>query len=419
MISRTLQLALLFFCTSLWSSAAFIDDLATPVIWEQSVDELFMTMPQGASFIRIDASSMRIPLQPEFKVADFEHGDVILKWNDARKLTQVELMLYSKGVDGALEQAEFKKKILDAEAFLNEKLVVEGQLRKSDSKEAAVKCRTKAWQTDKCGVWVLDSLHSGKGKQFTSEFIRLTIGEDAEKGGAEDAVSRESLKDNVAREDDGSVWIKNVPMVESAKGSGYCVPATVARVFAYYGMNSLDQHVIAALCQSGSKGGGTTMTQMRNALQSLSKKYNYALKTAQDCTMEEMVTQYNQEAKKQQVELLSPARGSVADSKLFDADVLRAARTRNAAKAKKWMAEGKKCIDAGEPIIWDVKVGVFEEKNSIQIDDFHTRLIVGYNLKNKTIIYSDSWGAKHIRKELPWKDAFSMSLERNVIRLAR
>ncbi|MBR5522008.1 MAG: hypothetical protein IKV82_00870 [Akkermansia sp.] len=418
MSSGFLQFVSFVCCSPLVCSAAFIDDLATPALWEQSVDELFMTMPKGASFIRIDASSMRIPLQPEFKVADFEHGDVILKWNESRKLTQVELMLYSKGVDGELESAEFKKKILDAETFLNEKLAVEGQLRKGDSRVAGVKCRTKAWQTEKCGVWVLDSLHSGKGKQFTSEFIRLTIGTEAGKGGAEDAVSRESLKENVAREADGTVWIKNVPMVESAKGSGYCVPATVARVFAYYGMDSLDQHVIAALCQSGSKGGGTTMTQMRNALQGLSKKYNYALKTAQDCTMEEMVTLYNQEAKKQQVETLSPARGSIADSKLFDADVLRAARTRNAAKAKKWMAEVKKCIDAGEPIIWDVKVGVFEEKNSQQMDGFHTRLIVGYNLQNKTIIYSDSWGAKHIRKELPWKDAYSMSLERNVIRLA-
>jgi hypothetical protein len=45
------------------------------------------------------------------------------------------------------------------------------------------------------------------------------------------------------------------------------------------------------------------------------------------------------------------------------------------------------------------------------------RLIIGYNMKEQTIIYSDSWGAGHEKKTLPAAEAAAMTTGRYVIKL--
>ena len=37
------------------------------------------------------------------------------------------------------------------------------------------------------------------------------------------------------------------------------------------------------------------------------------------------------------------------------------------------------------------------------------RLIIGYNERDKEIIFSDSWGAGHEKKVLPLEDAYCMT----------
>ena len=54
---------------------------------------------------------------------------------------------------------------------------------------------------------------------------------------------------------------------------GYCVPATLARVFAFYGMDGVDQHALAALCDS-SADGGTSSNSMEAAMAAICKKMN-------------------------------------------------------------------------------------------------------------------------------------------------
>ncbi|MBQ1961065.1 MAG: C39 family peptidase [Akkermansia sp.] len=405
----------LFCAASTLCSAALIDDLATPKTWELQREELLATMPRKAYFSRIDTSSIRIPQQDVFKAADFSHGDVVLRWDAEKKLERVEIIVYNKGDDGDLSQDEFKSKLKEIELKLNELLQVEGKARRMDKRDTGVKGQTKIWEPEGCGSWLLESSSSGRGKTFNSEFIRLTIGADVEKGGAADAARRATLKENVVKEDDGTVWIKNIPMVDQGE-KGYCVPATVARVFAYYGMDGVDQHAMAALCQSRSGGGGTTMPQMRAALQDLGRAFHFRVKTSEDCSIENMIALYNKEAKKQKAPQLTARMGAFI---MIDADIMRAARTRNATKVKKWMAEVKKSIDEGIPVLWSVMLGIFNEQGLPQSSGGHMRLIIGYNLENETIIYSDSWGGRHARKEMPLDDAFSMTVERNIMRLSR
>lgn len=395
--------------------ASLIEDLSKPATWEKTIDVIFQGMPPKAQFSRVDATAIRIPRQDLFTAGDFSHGDVVLRWNKDKKLERVEIIVYNKGDDGDLSQDDFKTKLKDVESTLNTVLAVEGKSRRMDKRDTGVKGQTKIWEPEGCGTWLLESSSTGRGKKFNSEFIRLTIGSDIEKGGAADAARRETLKENVVKEDDGTVWIKNIPMVDQGE-KGYCVPATAARVFAYYGMDGVDQHAMAALCQSQSGGGGTTLPEMREALQKLGRAFHFRVKTMEDCSIENMMALYNKEAKKKKSMQITPQSVYFFT---FDEEIMRSARTRNAAKVKKWMGEVKKSIDEGVPVLWCVMLGIFKEQGLPQNGGGHMRLIIGYNEEEQTIIYSDSWGARHARKEMPLKDAFSMTVERNIMRLSR
>ncbi len=416
MILRPFILALSLVCGAAdISSAAFLEELAHPATWEKNVEDVFATLPPTLYFSRIDSQTIRVPRQRNFDLGDFPHGDVVLRWDEEKKLNRVEIIVYNKGDDGDVTQEQFKALLKKMEYTLNELLPVEGKSRKMDKRDTGVKGQTKVWETEECGTWLLESSSTGRGKTFASEFIRLTIGESLDKGGAADAARRASLKANVAKESDGSVWIKNIPMVDQGE-KGYCVPATAARVFAYYGMDGVDQHAMAALCQSQSGGGGTTMPQMRAALQDLGKAFHFRVKTMEDGSSAEMVSLYNKEAKKQKARAIT-ARDIYMGN--IDADILRSARTRNSSKLKKWMSEVKKSIDEGVPVLWSVVLGIFDEQGVPQSSGGHMRLIIGYNPDEETIIYSDSWGAGHARKEMPVEDAYSMTVERNIMRLSR
>ena len=84
----------------------------------------------------------------------------------------------------------------------------------------------------------------------------------------------------------------------------------------------------------------------------------------------------------------------------------------------KWLKDIKKSIDGGSPVIWLVMVGIYQEEIPLpQSRGGHARLIIGYNLKNKTIIYTDSWGAMHARKTMPAADAIGMTMGRYIIKL--
>ena len=91
-----LLIALLFGSAAV-CNASFIEDLAKPTSWEKTVDVIFRDIPRKTLISRVDAKAIRIPRQDLFKVGDFSHGDVVLRWNDAKKLERVEIIVYNKG----------------------------------------------------------------------------------------------------------------------------------------------------------------------------------------------------------------------------------------------------------------------------------------------------------------------------------
>ena len=69
-----------------------------------------------------------------------------------------------------------------------------------------------------------------------------------------------------------------------------------------------------------------------------------------------------------------------------------------------------KNIQEGIPVIWCVMLGIMpEEKLSLQSKGGHMRLIIGFNEKNKEILYTDTWGIGHELKSMPIQYAWTIT----------
>ena len=343
-------------------------------------------------------------------------GEVIVNLNKELPAS-LQALVYNKGDDGAIDSKEFNDMVANARAALDELTGVSGKVRKAASGDTAVKLKSWEWKWEN-GVIRLDSSSTGKKKDFEAEFIRISMGPDAKAlsgGGARDTASRSDLRSSITTEDDGTVWLKGLPMVDQGQ-KGYCVPATLARVFAFYGMDKVDQHALAAVCDS-SADGGTSSLGMEQAMRDVCKKFRTKFIVIDDymANIRSAMDSYNKFAKKADKNPLS-----MHDNVFQAADpkVLRQARAGKNAQVSKWMKDIKKNIDSGTPVIWMVMLGIYPEEISLPQDrGGHARLIIGYNLKKKTIIYTDSWGAMHARKTIKAEDALSMTTGRYVIKL--
>lgn len=383
----------------------------------------------GTRYAPVDDSTWRMQ-NGSFTFGKLQAGEVLLKWGEDN-IESLRLIVYSKGDDGEIGRDAFLSKIDSAKNALTEISGVEPKKKKVNVKETGVQveCWEWTWET---GAARLDASYTGeigkkakKGKKnkggnqpFEAEFIRVDLGPNAEaieRGGAGDKVTRKELKGSIQKEEDGTVWLEGVNMVDQGQ-KGYCVPATLSRVFAFYGMDGVDQHALAALCDS-SADGGTSSNSMEDAMIAICKKFPVKLITIEDyqTSMMNFVDAYNKVAKKKNKQMLS---FSVPPLDVADAELLLQVRAGKKSQVKKWLGAVKKHIDAGSPVLWSVTLGIYKEQIPVpQARGGHMRLIIGYNMKEQTIIYSDSWGAGHEKKTMPAAEAAAMTTSRHVIKL--
>ncbi len=370
----------------------------------------------GARFAPVDDNTLRFPRQQALEVSTLGVGELLMSFDEESKnVCLLQASVYNKGDDGDMDKKAFDELLESTIEKLNTLTGIPGRPRKVQQRDSGVKLiAARLWETEH-GALMLEAAGTGRRKNFTAEFIRLTIGPDAEslkRGGAHDAASRSSLRSNTKEEENGDVWIEGIPMVDQGQ-KGYCVPATVSRVFAYYGMDGVDQHALAALCNS-SGDGGTSMSAMETALKNISSKFHMRVTELDKGGLMAVMAEYNAMAKK----MKKPGTSMGLSGPQFDADVLLAARAGKKAQVRKWMKPIKKSIDIGLPVLWSVQLA-FPEPGLPQTGGGHMRLIIGYNEENDTIIYSDSWGAAHARKEMPAAQACAMTMYRYVLRPTR
>ena len=368
---------------------------------------------EGASFSKPDAEHLRTS---HLALGELTMGEVNITL-EADKPASLQAMLYNKGDDGLINAEAFNNILNEAKDALTSYTGVKPKLRSGGKRDSAVKLKSWEWKWDK-GVIRLEANSSGKKKNFQAEFIRLNMAANAKGlsgGGANDSISKHELRSSITTEEDGTVWLKDVPMVDQGQ-KGYCMPATLARIFAFYGMDKVDQHTLADLCNSNA-GGGTTSQGMEQAMETVCKKFRTKFIILEDyvSTLKSVIEPYNKLAKREDkptMSLYSDIFGTA------DAKLLRQARAGKNSQISKWMKDIKKSIDGGSPVIWLVTVGIYQEEIPLpQSRGGHARLIIGYNMKDKTIIYTDSWGAAHARKTMPAADAIGMTMGRYIIKL--
>ena len=405
-------------------SHAFAGDIADIIksgeIWKKNRMELSGKELMGVRYAPVDDDTIRVPRKGGITLAELDFGESVIAWQPDNGPTQsVVIMVYNKGDDSAIDRDSYMDVLKETTNTLNELMQTKGKSRKASKKDTGVSLKTWVWENE--GTFVrLDASYTGGKKDFEAEFIRLKMGPDKETvvgGGANDTAKRNDLKSNVQREEEsGDVWL-SIPMIDQGQ-KGYCVPATVARVFAYYGMDGVDQHALAQLCDS-SGDDGTSCAAMQEALESISRKFHIRMQMLEgkniDSVVMNYIADYNKAAKKLKRQQATPMDWIEV---CRDRQVLLAARG-NKKYVKKWFAPIKKSIDVGVPVLWSVELGIFPEQGAQQPSGGHMRLIVGYNEEDGTIYYSDSWGAGHEKKSMRADYAAAMTRYRYILRPSR
>ena len=385
-------------------------------LWKQSLVEMAKIALKDTRCERVEEGTLRFPAG-ELQLGGLNTGECLLEMEEGQ-CTSLRVMVYNRGDDGELAEKDFDAVVADTQKKISELTGVRPRVHRMSKRKTAVKVQSMEWQWEN-GIIRMESSGGKRRGQFVAEFVRLTLGADAkaiERGGAESAVRKNELRGNIVREEDGTVWLRNIPMVDQGQ-KGYCVPATLARVFAFYGMEGVDQHALAALCESASGEGGTSSLDMETAMRTICRKFRVkftVLENFQQC-LEGTIGEYNKLARREDRPAM-PYSGMAFE--MANPQLLLQARAGKKTDVTKWLKPIRKSIDSGTPVIWMVMVGIYPEPMRLpQTRGGHARLIIGYNARKQTIIYSDSWGERHARKELPAAEACAMTVGRYIAKL--
>jgi hypothetical protein len=282
-----------------------------------------------------------------------------------------------------------------------------------------VKAEGLLWQTERAR-FLLEYSFTRKMRDtpFRAEFVRVEITPPAKEmrfvpmtTGA--VRPRFSGPANVKRDSaSGDVLIGNVPMIDQGQ-RGYCVSASAERVLRYYG-TQVDTNELAQISNSDAERG-TDLYSMLAALKKVGARLRVKVRTIDEFNIRELLTMvkdYNRAAKKVGApELLMS--GQVIDLQALYAqmkpELLKEVRLKEKAQFARFQRAVQAQIDGGIPLLWTVMLGLVKEPAIPQAEGGHMRLIIGYNLKTHEVLYSDSWGAGHELKRMPFEDAFTIS----------
>ena len=358
-------------------------------------------------------------------------------WFGESSVTRIELSLYNKGDAGSpLQAAGLLEMLKTVRGRLN------GDAARPPAPESVnvgngVQQKTITWKDRAPAAAQLTWRYKKSGKEVDVDFVRLTLlnasaGQSALKSALakkKESQGRGAVRKNVVRvtadgegRKSGDVYISNVPMVDQGQ-KGYCAVATSERVLRYYGQ-TVDEHELGASAGS-TADGGTSSVAMYEAVRAIGRKHGLAAyvvhggmnKDIGDRVelLEKDVASYNKMAKKMRKPEI--ARSAYVRGHTFDANAAREAMEADVLKAMKLKSPKYKTfrkalhdqVNAGVPLFWGVTLGLFPEPDIPQASGGHMRLIIGFNDKSNEVIYTDSWGAGHEYKRMPFDDAWAIT----------
>ena len=353
---------------------------------------------------------------------------------------RVELSLYNKGDAGVKDKETFEALAETVKAKISAFTEDSGMTGKVSNDRANYFVRRHQWTKRAPGIqleWACVEPHRSGGKNvpYSAEFIKVLLvplkpggGVAAPLGSMEAAAktqrAQRSIRENVTRNPEGDVWVDSIPMVDQGQ-KGYCAAAASERVLRYYGVE-VDQHQIAQLANTAAEGG-TRLEGMAKAISTVGRQFQLDKKdlispdsegSFEKSEYAKLLQDYNAVARKQkepQIDWKTYTANHVVDIQqiwqAMDPEILLTARNGQKQAMSQFVKNVTLYVDQGVPLLWSCLVGMYPETPPIKQEGAfgHVRLIIGYNVKTKEILYSDSWGPKHALKRLPLDQAWAMT----------
>ncbi len=389
--------------------------------WTMTSEEIQKALPHSFKYHSKDKTELRYNMREVRNrltiKKKFVISEVLITFAD-KKIIELDISLFNRGDYrvGLKKDAEF---VSECEKFVAELGGRELNNEKRKIEKTVIESKQFA---DNCNDYIYIIGSSNRGV----EFINLKI---LPKGQAKPlkemmkthVVKLGNLALNLERDDNGGIYL-NVPMIDQGQ-KGYCVATTLERILKYYNAD-VDQHILAQIMQTEQQG-----TNMEVALEVLDdNRAKLRIKTrelmkeemfskAQD--FEKFTKKYNRIAKRNDREKVefndyvtrAGNRKSLNVGGLFanyEYDIFREVRCESKLAVESFVRDVKKYINRGYPLGW--VTWVFQnEKPGQPIGGIggHMRIINGINEEKQLIIYTDSYGAGHEKKEMSYEDAFA------------
>jgi hypothetical protein len=393
-------------------------------IWEQTSDQ-FMRDHASDGFRWASAADRQAARSPnrQLRFCGMPVYETVARFADGR-LAGLTVSLYNVADAGDIDQEALEGLAETSVARITKWLEAEPEKLQTAMRDRA-RLYLREWNTDRLRLGLLWSYTrkyslGGKHYPYRSEYVTVRIlppNARATASISDDAstareTSPEELLSHVTRDEEGNVFIGQIPMVEQGD-RGYCAVATAERVLRYYGM-MVDQHELAQIAKS-SAAEGTSFEQMLKALKSAGIRFGVRVRIHEEFKYEDfrrLLRQYNREAKKTDLReiKLDDRVINVADVYLqMDPDILRELRSSPRIDIKRFQRDIVSYIDQGIPLVWTLIVGKYPENPPIRGGGGHMRLIIGYNENTGKIIYTDSWGNGPEMKRMKVENAWAVT----------
>ncbi len=326
-----------------------------------------------ASNVEVDLTILKGTVPIQEMIVDFKNG----------KYVGVTISIFNRGDAGAMERSDFDERLKNVGRHLGQQLEARPNKREGNLKRGVLTSGY-TWISGR-GMAIVEynpGAESGK-----VEFLRMRLAQ-RDAGGAFAAAMQErsqatvrqsELPKNVKKDlESGDVYVTNVPMVDQG-GKGYCVVASVQRLFEYYGV-ACDMHQLAEIAEADPERG-TSSFETNKQLGSI----DHLFKMRYSC-LGMMSTRGELR------EMLDPENGYLGKE----------------VEAGDFEKAIQKHVDAGIPLLWSLELGEYKEEPPLaeQVSGGHMRLIIGYNTNKKKILFSDSWGSGHELKSIDSGDAY-------------
>lgn len=287
--------------------------------------------------------------------------------SDENSIEKIDIIFFNKGdslYKKKWDAASLQKMRNDAKTIADNLTAKLGEPSNERFGENKNRARVKAWKY-KNHAFLLEV----KEKEFIIiHIIAYDKISDPEKSESTAEQSQQAVKKallaNIKKEANGDVYL-DVPMVNQGS-KGYCLPATIERCMLYYGVEGLDMHKLAVICNTGVGGASTIEGSLENLKKSCGA---YGLKF-ETCSMD-----FSNIVKR--IDKGIPVCWTLFHTNEFGELKIDSLKNRKKTDFDEWLKLCRK-----------------KPKFKLKLDEQcgHICLIIGYNKASKEIAISDSWG---------------------------